>query len=299
MAIWPPAWRVPLQAIVTRELNVLGTCASNGEYPACIDLLTTKAIQVAPLITARALTRGRTRLVRPAVPGGARRDEGVARTDPQREIMNYGVDLAACRGRQQRLLEELERQGLQRAILTQPRSVQWLTGAYVGPLFRMAAAIEATGHVTLAVPEHATECSVAADEVVAYEAQSLATLRDDMVEKCTAAVAAALSSTTPRTGSEFGRISQFADLPGIPSGKISAAIHTLRRRKDADELRMLARANEANRRCTRRPRPTSSRERTAARSLSNPAIGRGADPGRTAHRLRPGFSVLFERRTTA
>ncbi len=49
-----PRVEVPLQAIVTRELNVLGTCASNGEYPACIDLLTTKAIQVEPLITARA-----------------------------------------------------------------------------------------------------------------------------------------------------------------------------------------------------------------------------------------------------
>ncbi len=243
-----PRVEVPLQAIVTRELNVLGTCASNGEYPACIDLLTTKAIQVEPTDHGPGPTRGRTRLVRPAVPGGARRDEGLARTDPQRGIMKYDVDLAACRGRQRRLLEELESQGLQRAILTQPRSVQWLTGAYVGPMFEMAAAIEATGHVTLAIPEHATECSVAADEVVAYEAQSLATLRDDMVEKCTAAVAAALSGTTTRTGSEFGRLSQFARLAWDTEWRdLTATIHTLRRRKDADELRMLARANEANR----------------------------------------------------
>lgn len=45
---------LPLQSIVTRELTVGGTCASNGEYPACIDLLERKAIRVDPLITAKA-----------------------------------------------------------------------------------------------------------------------------------------------------------------------------------------------------------------------------------------------------
>jgi len=45
---------IPLQSIVTRELTVGGTCASNGEYPQCIDLLERRAIRVDPLITARA-----------------------------------------------------------------------------------------------------------------------------------------------------------------------------------------------------------------------------------------------------
>ncbi|MCS7469225.1 galactitol-1-phosphate 5-dehydrogenase [Stieleria sp. ICT_E10.1] len=49
-----PRVEVPLQAIVTRELNVFGTCASCGEYPACIELMRSGAIQVAPLITATA-----------------------------------------------------------------------------------------------------------------------------------------------------------------------------------------------------------------------------------------------------
>lgn len=49
-----PKVEMPLQAIVTRELSVLGTCASSGEYPACIDLLERGAIQVEPLITAKA-----------------------------------------------------------------------------------------------------------------------------------------------------------------------------------------------------------------------------------------------------
>ena len=49
-----PNVEMPLQAIVTRELSVLGSCASNGEYPACIELLSSGAIKVDPLITATA-----------------------------------------------------------------------------------------------------------------------------------------------------------------------------------------------------------------------------------------------------
>ena len=49
-----PTVEVPLQAIVTRELTLFGSCASNGEYPACIDLLVRGDIQVEPLITGRA-----------------------------------------------------------------------------------------------------------------------------------------------------------------------------------------------------------------------------------------------------
>lgn len=49
-----PKVEVPLQAIVTRELTLYGSCASNGEYPACIDLLERGDIKVEPLITAKA-----------------------------------------------------------------------------------------------------------------------------------------------------------------------------------------------------------------------------------------------------
>jgi L-iditol 2-dehydrogenase len=49
-----PTVEMPLQAIVTRELSVFGTCASSGEYPACIELLEKQAIRVEPLITAKA-----------------------------------------------------------------------------------------------------------------------------------------------------------------------------------------------------------------------------------------------------
>lgn len=47
-----PKVEVPLQAIVTREITLHGSCASNGEYPECIELMRRGAIQVKPLITA-------------------------------------------------------------------------------------------------------------------------------------------------------------------------------------------------------------------------------------------------------
>jgi L-iditol 2-dehydrogenase len=43
---------LPLQAAVTRELTLLGSCASCGEYPACLDLLARRAVRVDPLISA-------------------------------------------------------------------------------------------------------------------------------------------------------------------------------------------------------------------------------------------------------
>ncbi|QGJ69365.1 Zinc-binding alcohol dehydrogenase [Planctomycetales bacterium 10988] len=49
-----PKVEVPLQSIVTRELSVFGSCASSGEYPACIELLEKQAIRVDSMITATA-----------------------------------------------------------------------------------------------------------------------------------------------------------------------------------------------------------------------------------------------------
>jgi L-iditol 2-dehydrogenase len=49
-----PAVEIPLQIVVTRQLRLLGSCASAGEYRECIDLMERGAIDVAPLISALA-----------------------------------------------------------------------------------------------------------------------------------------------------------------------------------------------------------------------------------------------------
>jgi L-iditol 2-dehydrogenase len=49
-----PQVALPLQAVVTRELTLSGSCASSGEYPACLDLLARGVVQVDPLLSAAA-----------------------------------------------------------------------------------------------------------------------------------------------------------------------------------------------------------------------------------------------------
>ncbi len=49
-----PNVELPLQPAVTREITLYGSCASNGEYPECIDLLARGAIKVDPIISAKA-----------------------------------------------------------------------------------------------------------------------------------------------------------------------------------------------------------------------------------------------------
>jgi L-iditol 2-dehydrogenase len=47
-----PRVEIPLQMVVNRELRLQGSCASCGEYPQCIDMLASGAIDVQPLISA-------------------------------------------------------------------------------------------------------------------------------------------------------------------------------------------------------------------------------------------------------
>lgn len=47
-----PSIELPLQVIVSRQIRVQGSCASNGEYPVCIDLMARGLIKVEPLISA-------------------------------------------------------------------------------------------------------------------------------------------------------------------------------------------------------------------------------------------------------
>ncbi|MGD0225838.1 MAG: galactitol-1-phosphate 5-dehydrogenase [Terriglobia bacterium] len=47
-----PSVEITLQAVVTRQLTLAGSCASSGEYPACLDLLARRAINTESLVSA-------------------------------------------------------------------------------------------------------------------------------------------------------------------------------------------------------------------------------------------------------
>jgi L-iditol 2-dehydrogenase len=49
-----PTVELPLQEVVSRELSVLGSCASSGEIPECIDLLARGVVDVDPIISLKA-----------------------------------------------------------------------------------------------------------------------------------------------------------------------------------------------------------------------------------------------------
>lgn len=49
-----PKIEFPLQVAVTHELAVHGSCASRGEYPACLDMLARGALRAEPLLSATA-----------------------------------------------------------------------------------------------------------------------------------------------------------------------------------------------------------------------------------------------------
>lgn len=52
-----PSVPMPLQLVVTRELSLAGSCASAGEYPACLDLMARGALSAKPLLSAVAPLR--------------------------------------------------------------------------------------------------------------------------------------------------------------------------------------------------------------------------------------------------
>ena len=49
-----PNVEIPLQMVVSRQIRLQGSCASNGEYPECIALLASGAIRVDRIISAKA-----------------------------------------------------------------------------------------------------------------------------------------------------------------------------------------------------------------------------------------------------
>lgn len=44
--------KIPLQKVVTGEISLLGSCASNGEYDLCLDMMSKGVVDVKPLISA-------------------------------------------------------------------------------------------------------------------------------------------------------------------------------------------------------------------------------------------------------
>ncbi|HEY3395268.1 MAG TPA: Xaa-Pro peptidase family protein [Lacipirellulaceae bacterium] len=161
---------------------------------------------------------------------------------------SYSIDIDACRARQRRLLEAVEPLDVDLTILSRRESVQWLTGLHVRAPFEPIAALTADGHVTLVLPDRQAGEAVAADEVLGYEAKWHSTTRDEQRAASSAVLQSKLPKRPKRAGCEFEAFCPQLFLGwNAPLVEIDSIVFEMRRRKDADELRMLRRANEANR----------------------------------------------------
>ena len=164
--------------------------------------------------------------------------------------MADSLDQAALQARQKRLLTELTKRRCGLAVLTRPESIQWLTGARVAPHFTPCASIDEEGFVTLVLPSRQVESPAVADKIVPYEEKRLSTMRDAS-EQMTSSLGAlfdAMTSAPDRAACEFTAAPRQLTLS--LSGDwydFDPIMFRLRRRKEADELAIMRRANEANR----------------------------------------------------
>ena len=157
----------------------------------------------------------------------------------------YEIDVKSCRGRQRRLLAEMERQRLDLVIVGPKENGQWLAGPHFLWFHEAVAALSADGKLTLVAPNDPPEVA-AADEVLTYEAQWLSTLRNDQHKTANGvllkALAGSASGRTPkRVGVESSTFGGLRELGGDLID-IEANLYVLRRKKDADEMAFIKKA---------------------------------------------------------
>lgn len=162
----------------------------------------------------------------------------------------FEVDLPACRTRQQRLVDQMRKFKVGLTVLSRRESVQWLTGAYVGPLFPVIAAISSEGEASLVLPARKADLLAAADHQHSYQEKQLSTMRDahQMQAACVTALFDHLPGFTGKAACEFSAASLHLTKSWPDDWMdFDQVMFSLRRRKDPDELRMMRRANDANR----------------------------------------------------
>jgi Xaa-Pro aminopeptidase len=158
-------------------------------------------------------------------------------------MSDLDFNAAASRGRQKRLLAEMEKLKLDLVIVTQIEHVQYLTGARYGWVFQPAAALSSDGRLTLCAPKKPI-LEAATHELVHYEAQWLSTLRNDQRQASAEALLKALGggASPKRIGVEFSSFGPHYSALAGERVDIEPTLYRLRRKKDPDELARIKKA---------------------------------------------------------
>lgn len=147
------------------------------------------------------------------------------------------LSLDFCHQRQQRLREALADVPVDRAIVLSPENIQYLTGFRPHRLMHAAVCLDLAGDCTLIAPNEIPE-HVAADDVVSFPAQHLATLRQDQMQETFKRLFDVTGGISwKRTATEAPHDARFSS-----SVNLDEYLWKLRRKKEPDELAMIRRA---------------------------------------------------------
>lgn len=164
--------------------------------------------------------------------------------------IDFGVNLAECRGRQARLCEWMRAEGVERTLLTSNAHIQYLFGPRFAWTFAAAAALDANGQ-SLVIAPHAEPAVCAADRVDVYRPKMLSTMRNDQAQLAAAALAAGLGGRIEgqRIAVEFSAYWQhLAAFHSAQLLDVEPTLLQMRRTKSPDELakiRMAIQGTEA------------------------------------------------------
>lgn len=155
------------------------------------------------------------------------------------------LDPVQCRIRQQRLCSRMSELSVDAVIVTSHENVQYLTGFRPHRLMHTAVGLTADGTCTLVAPNSEPD-NVAADQILTFEAQWHATLRQEQPQVATEALASQLPLTSARLGVEYSaaaaQVRQAFSLTSQQLVNVEPTLWQLRRHKDSDEVAMIRRA---------------------------------------------------------
>ncbi len=151
-----------------------------------------------------------------------------------------------CRLRQQRVREMLAEATLDCAVFVSHENVQYLTGFRPHRLMQAVVCLTTDGDCVLSAPNSPPD-QAAADRIVTFEAQWLATLRQEQADAALNTLAAEVGDVSRgRTGVEFSvggqHVRQVTGNEMDALFDVDPGMWKLRRRKHPDELAMIRRA---------------------------------------------------------
>ncbi len=148
------------------------------------------------------------------------------------------LKLEFCRERQARLLRVMEDEKLEVAILGNPKTIHYFTGALVDAAQPQAFVISASGRSLLVTNSEPTQCL--ADRVQTYTAYTIDRLlsRASMHAELAAKASTAAARVPGPVGIELESVTAAVaeSLEGRPKTNLTPALMEMRRRKDPDEI---------------------------------------------------------------